>query len=109
MLIDISRIPPEGLSLDEALEPVALHLEGDPDVALRPGGRLQGRVELVDHGTVHVRGRLESTVEIECGRCLERYAMPVAQELDIFYLPRQKERPASRSGRSVTQPLPTRQ
>ena len=25
MLIDISRIPPEGLSLDEALEPVALY------------------------------------------------------------------------------------
>ena len=88
MLIDISRIPPEGLSLDEALEPVALHLEGDPEFALRPGGRLRGRVEVVDHGTVHVRGRLESTVEIECGRCLERYPVALGQELDLFYLPR---------------------
>lgn len=88
MLIDIPRIPPEGLDLDEALEPASSHLEGERDLVLRPGGRLRGRVEIVDKGTVHVRGRLESTVEIDCGRCLERYPVALGQELDLFYLPR---------------------
>jgi uncharacterized protein len=88
MLIDIPRIPPEGLDLDEALEAASLHLEGEPGLALRPGGSLRGRVEIVDKGTVHVRGRLESTVEIECSRCLEPYPVALGQELDLFYLPR---------------------
>jgi uncharacterized protein len=88
LLIDIPRIPLEGLDLDEALEPVALHLEGEEEFHLCPGGRLRGRVEVVDGRTVHVRGRLESSVEIDCSRCLERYAVALAQELDLFYLPR---------------------
>jgi uncharacterized protein len=88
MLIDIPRIPPEGLDLDEALEASSLHLEGEKDLVLRPGGSLRGRVEIVDKGTVHVRGRLEGTVEIECSRCLEPYPVALGQELDLFYLPR---------------------
>jgi len=36
------RIPPEGLEIDEALEPAAVHLDGDEELSLRPGGRLRG-------------------------------------------------------------------
>jgi len=93
LLIDTPRIPPEGLALDEALEPAAVHLEGDAEVSLRPGGRLRARVEVVDATTVHVRGRLDAAVEIDCGRCLERYAVELGQELDLFYLPRAAEEP----------------
>jgi uncharacterized protein len=88
LLIDIPRIPSEGLDLDEALEPVALHLEGEEEFRLCPGARLRGRIEVVDGRTVHVRGRLESSVEIDCSRCLEGYALALGQELDLFYLPR---------------------
>ncbi len=42
---------------------------------------------------MHVRGRLAAAVEPECGRCLERYAASVDQELDLFYLPRSPEQP----------------
>jgi uncharacterized protein len=87
LLIDIPRIPPEGLDLDEALEPAALHLEDEAELALRPGGRLRGRVEVVDATTLHVRGRLDATVEIDCARCLDRHAVTLGQELDLFYLP----------------------
>jgi uncharacterized protein len=93
LLIDIPRVPPEGLSLDEALVPEAVHLEGDPDLALRPGGRLRCHVEIVDGTTVHVRGRLEAGIEVDCSRCLERYPVAVAQELDLFSLPRPAEEP----------------
>jgi uncharacterized protein len=91
--IDIPRIPPEGLELDEALEPAAVHLEGDEELSLRPGGRLRAHVEVVDGTTVHVRGRLDAAVEIDCARCLERYGVELGQELDLFYLPRAAEQP----------------
>jgi uncharacterized metal-binding protein YceD (DUF177 family) len=93
LLIDILRIPPEGLDLDEALDPAALHLEGDPDVVLRPGGRLACHVELVDGSTVHVRGRLEGSTEVECSRCLDRYPIALSQQLDLFFLPQAKGEP----------------
>jgi uncharacterized protein len=93
LLIDIPRIPPEGLDLDEALDPAALDLQGDADLALRPGGRVAAHVDLVDGTTLHLRGRLSGTVEIDCARCLERYAIPLGQELDLFYLPRAAEQP----------------
>jgi len=89
--IEVSRIPPEGLEIDDPLTAEALHFEGDfakdGDVRLAPGGRLRCRVERADDRSVHVRGQYQSTVELECGRCLEPFPMPVEQELDLFYLP----------------------
>ena len=93
LLIDIPRIPPEGLDLDEALDPTSVHIEAEGEFRLLPGGRLRCHVEIVDGTTVHVRGRLAAAVEPECGRCLERYAASVDQELDLFYLPRLPEQP----------------
>jgi uncharacterized protein len=93
LLIEIPRIPPEGLDLDEALEARALGLEAETEFTLRPGARLVCHVELVDGTTVHVRGRLAASLDTECGRCLEPYALPAEQELDLFYLPRADSRP----------------
>jgi uncharacterized protein len=92
LLIDIPRIPPEGLEVDEALEPAAVYLEADRDVSLG-GGRLRAHVEVVDDDTVHVRGRLDASVEIDCARCLARYGVQLGQELDLFYLPRAANEP----------------
>jgi uncharacterized protein len=94
LLIDIPRIPPEGLDLDEGLDPESVHLEPDDGFTLDPGGRLRGRVEVVDEATVHVRGHLVARLHPQCGRCLARYPFPLEQELDLFYLPREKDRKA---------------
>jgi uncharacterized protein len=93
LLIDIPRIPPEGLDVDEALDVPSLHLEGETDFVWRPGGRVKCHVDMVDGTTIHVRGRLEGSLDTECSRCLERYPVPVGQELDLFYLPRAKGEP----------------
>lgn len=93
LLIDILRVPPDGLDLDEELDPAELRLAGESDFALQPGGRLHAHVELVDGTTVHVRGRLTGSVRLECGRCLEPYAAAADQELDLFYLPRAAQQP----------------
>jgi uncharacterized protein len=93
VIIEIPRIPPEGLDVDEALEPASLHVDREDEFTLRPGGRLRCRLEIVDGSTVHVRGRLSGPLEIECGRCLDRFPTGVEQELDLFYLPRDAARP----------------
>jgi uncharacterized protein len=93
LLIDVPRIPPDGLDLDRELESAELHLDGESEFALLPGARVRAHVELVDGTTVHVRGRLTGSLQLECGRCLERYAAPADQELDLFYLPRAAQRP----------------
>jgi uncharacterized protein len=92
LLIEIPRIPPEGLDLDETLDPAGVHLEGDDELALETG-RLDCRLEIVDGNTVHVTGRLAGQVTVECGRCLERFVVGVDQKLDQFYLPRLANRP----------------
>jgi uncharacterized protein len=93
LLIDVPRIPPEGLDIDEGLEPAAVHMEADDEVPLRPGGRLRAHVEIVDETTVHVRGHLDAAVGIDCARCLTRYDVRLGQELDLFYLPRAAGQP----------------
>jgi uncharacterized protein len=93
LLVEIPRIPLEGFDLDEALDAASLDLAGETEFALRPGARLGCHVDLVDGTTVHVRGRLAAELELECGRCLEPYTLPVGQELDLFYLPRAAGQP----------------
>ncbi len=93
LLIEIPRIPPEGLDLDEAVDAASLHLEGETELVLRPGARLTCHVDLVDFTTLHIRGRFEGSLDTECGRCLEVYPLGVGQELDLFYLPRAKGEP----------------
>ncbi len=88
LLIDVTQIPPEGLEVDSALTAGEIHVEGEDSFRLEEGGRLVCRVEKGDSDSVHVRGRLDCRLGVECSRCLEPFAYPLAQELDLFYLPR---------------------
>jgi uncharacterized protein len=93
LVIEIPRIPPEGLDVDEALDAHNLHLEGETEFRLGAGAHLACKVDLMDGTTVHVRGRLSGSVSTGCGRCLEDYELSVGQELDLFYLPHVQGRP----------------
>jgi uncharacterized metal-binding protein YceD (DUF177 family) len=86
-LIEVSQIPPEGLDVQEEVEPSALHLEAETDFALAKGGELRGHVERGDDETVHVRGHLSARVGLQCGRCLEPFSLGIEQELELFFLP----------------------
>jgi uncharacterized protein len=86
LVIEVSQIPPEGLEVDSSLDAGDVHVEGEGSFVLHPGGRLRCRVERGDGDTVHVRGQLTARLGLECGRCLEPFALPVEQGLDLFYL-----------------------
>ncbi|HEY7511867.1 MAG TPA: DUF177 domain-containing protein [Vicinamibacteria bacterium] len=87
LIIHVSQIPPEGLPVHADLVPSEVHLEGEENFELRPGGRLDADVERGDEDSVHVRGHLSARVRVQCGRCLEPFDMPVDQDVDLFYLP----------------------
>jgi uncharacterized protein len=90
LLIEVGKIPPEGMDVDEILEPATVHVQAEQSFALRPGGSLRCHLERADDQTVHVRGHLRAALGLECGRCLEPFAVSLDQELDLFYLPHQE-------------------
>jgi uncharacterized protein len=87
LLIEISQIPPDGLVVNEALVATDVHVEGEETFTLAPAGRLECRVDKVDGVSIHVRGQMTAALEMTCSRCLESFAFPIDQELDLFYLP----------------------
>jgi uncharacterized protein len=87
LVIEIGHIPPDGMDVDDALEPGMVHVENEASFALQPGGSLRCRLEKTDGDTVHVRGHLRAGLGLECGRCLEPFLFSLDQELDLFYLP----------------------
>src|SRR5258708_40051719 len=95
LVIEIGHIPPDGMDVDDALEPGMVHVENEASFALQPGGSLRCRLEKTDGDTVHVRGHLRAGLGLECGRCLEPFVFSLDQELDLFYLP---HRPGEEGG-----------
>lgn len=91
LVIEVAKIPNEGMAVAAPLDPGGVHVEGERSFTLRPGGAVDCRIERGDDLSVHVRGHLRAVLELECGRCLERYELPLDQELDLFYLPHRPE------------------
>jgi len=91
LVIEVAKIPAEGMAVSAAIDPGEVHLEGEQSFALRPGGQIEGRVERGEDRSVHVRGHLQATLGLECGRCLEGFELRLDQELDLFYLPHRAE------------------
>jgi len=86
LVLSVREIPPEGKPIDVTLDPGAVHLEGEQDFTLE-SGRLSGRVEKGEEGTVQFRGRLEARLRLHCGRCLEPFAHRLDEDLDLFFMP----------------------
>ena len=82
MLIRVSEIPAEGLSIQGVdVLPEPFH---DSSWRLL---RLSLFVEK-DDGDVFVRGRLEASVPQVCGRCLERFPLRVEPRIDARFAPK---------------------
>lgn len=98
-MIDVNKIPEEGLEFDEALDAGGLHLvvgegegEGErEEFVLQPGGRVGCRVELGDERQVHLVGQARAELGLECGRCLEPFALALDHKLDVFLLPHRED------------------
>lgn len=87
LVIEVSQIPPDGMDLASQLEPAVLGVEGEEVFALESGGSVSCHIEKTDVETVHVKGHLTARLALECGRCLERFFLPVDQGMELFCLP----------------------
>lgn len=84
--VSISRIPEQGLDVDEVVNGEILAI--DPEELTTEGiGRFKAHVERSDGGSLHVRGHLNLKTSGPCARCLADTPLVVDQELDLFFLP----------------------
>jgi uncharacterized protein len=95
VFIDLDRVPPEGQAVDRTLALESPYFEREEFRPLSPVA-LSGRLQPLDsdEGGVPVRGeafrlrgRMSCRIELACVRCLEPFALELAEELDLLYLP----------------------
>jgi uncharacterized protein len=84
--VSISKIPAEGLDIDEVVNGQNLGLDSE-DLSTAEDGRFRAHVERSDAQSLHVRGHLNLKTSGPCSRCLAETPLVIDQELDLFFLP----------------------
>lgn len=82
----ISKIPAEGLEVDEVVNGELLAIDAE-ELKTADNGRFKAHVERADGGSLHVRGHLNLKTSGPCARCLADTPLVIDQELDLFFLP----------------------
>jgi len=89
MIIDIDRIPHEGLEIQEDFDFVSADLVDESAVFLKPV-----RADVTIHrigDEVMLKGQIETTLSFICSRCLSPYEFPVCSQFDLVYFPDELE------------------
>jgi uncharacterized protein len=89
MLIDIDRMPKEGLRLSRDFEFLSLDLVDENAVFLEPA-HADLAVRLVGD-EILVQGVVTARLSFVCARCLTPFEFPVASRFDLVYLPEDLE------------------
>lgn len=89
MLIDIEKIPKEGLTVARDFEFLNIDLVEEETVFLTPA---HAEVFLQRMGEdVWVKGRVVARLSFVCSRCLSPFEFPVDASFDLVYLPEELE------------------
>jgi uncharacterized protein len=84
MLVELSQIPAEGL-LVSFRDVIRL---GEEAGAARDACSVDAEVRLTKTGVgVVARGQFRATVDLACSRCLEAFALTIAEPFEVQYLP----------------------
>jgi uncharacterized protein len=84
MLLDVAKIRVPHLRIERTDEPSAFGAEEDYRI-VEPV-RLSADLHK-DHERVRLTGRVATTLELRCSRCLEGFLVPVDATFDLTYLP----------------------
>jgi uncharacterized protein len=85
MLIDIDRLPKEGLRLSRDFEFLSLDLVEESAVFLEPA-HAEVTVRMIGD-EILVQGMVTARLSFVCARCLTPFEFPVASAFDLVYLP----------------------
>jgi uncharacterized protein len=85
MLLDLSRLRTGVEKVDRTEPPAAFDLDGEEFRLVQP-------VHLViearkDAKKIRLVGRVQTTLDCDCSRCLEAFSVPVDAAIDMLYLP----------------------
>ena len=88
MLLSIKEMEVRRISFAETWSPGEIDFS-DAGVVQASPLKAEGVAELLPHTgeEVRVHGKVETTLESQCDRCLGRAAFPVATSFDLFYRP----------------------
>jgi uncharacterized protein len=87
MLVELSQIPAEGLQVSFR---DAIRL-GEEASAARDVCSVEAEFRLTKTGVgVAARGQFRATVDLACSRCLEPFALTIAEPFEVHYLPSQE-------------------
>ena len=85
MMIDIDRLPAEGLRVSRDFEFLGLDLVEENAVFLEPAHAELTVCRVGDE--VLVQGQVTARLSFVCARCLTPFEFPVASRFDLVYLP----------------------
>jgi uncharacterized protein len=92
MILDLSRLRTGDLRIDRSYEPAAFTI--DPD-DFRLTAPVTFAADLHKDATkVRLVGKVETTLECACSRCLEPFEVPVAEKFDLLFLPASEYAPS---------------
>jgi uncharacterized protein len=85
MVIDIDRLPKDGLTLNRSFDFPSLDLVEEDAVFLEPA-RAEVTIKRVGE-EVRIKGRVTTRLSFICSRCLAAFEFPVDSRFDLLYLP----------------------
>lgn len=89
MLIDIERLPQEGLNISKEFEFLTIDLVEENAVFLQP---THADVQIKKVGDeVWIKGRVTACLSFVCSRCLTPYEFPIDSAFDLVFLPEEFE------------------
>jgi uncharacterized protein len=96
MLIEIDRLPQEGLRVARDFDFPSADLVEEAAVFLEP---VHADLLVRKVGEeVWIKGRLTTRLSFVCGRCLTPYELPVDSRFDLVFLPEEMETPKDELG-----------
>jgi uncharacterized protein len=85
MLLDLGRIRSASERVDRVFEPAAFESAGEDFRVIAP---VDLKAEMQKDGRkFRLVGRLKTTLETACSRCLEPFAIPIDTPFDLLFLP----------------------
>ena len=89
MLIDIDRLPEEGLQVSRDFDFISVELVEENAVFLEPAHADVLVRKVGDQ--VWIKGRVTARLSFICGRCLTPFEYPVDSRFDLVFLPEEME------------------
>jgi len=85
MIIDVDKIPPEGLKISSEFEFLSVDLVDENAVFLEP---VTAEVFIRRVGEeILIKGKIKTLLSFVCSRCLSPYEFPIDSSCDLVYLP----------------------